>query len=121
VRRPWGGPWIKANLYPLLFEIVVLCGWLHHPCKNTIHLPVHHYRAEDAVAEAYAMVFWVESGFAQQTEVAHAVARSERTVRRYQQRYSRGGWPHWEEQRVGVVVDAVSAARDSRSRNHDHP
>ena len=28
-------------------------------------LPVHHYRAEDAVAEAYAMVFLVESGFAQ--------------------------------------------------------
>jgi len=29
-------------------------------------LPVHHYRAEDEVAEAYAMVFLVESGFAQQ-------------------------------------------------------
>jgi hypothetical protein len=29
-------------------------------------LPVHHYRVEDAVAEAYAMVFLVESGFAQQ-------------------------------------------------------
>ena len=27
-------------------------------------LPVHHYRAEDGVAEAYAMVFLVESGFA---------------------------------------------------------
>jgi hypothetical protein len=27
-------------------------------------LPVHHYRAEDAVAEAYAMVFLVASGFA---------------------------------------------------------
>jgi hypothetical protein len=33
-------------------------------------LPVHHYGAEDAVAEAYAMVFLVEQGFAQQTEVA---------------------------------------------------
>jgi hypothetical protein len=32
-------------------------------------LPVHHYRA---VAEAYAMVFLVESGFAQQTDVARA-------------------------------------------------
>src|SRR5215831_11675047 len=29
-------------------------------------LPVHHYRAEDEVAETYAMVFLVESGFAQQ-------------------------------------------------------
>ena len=33
-------------------------------------LPVHHYRAEDSVAEAYAMVFLVESGFAQQSDVA---------------------------------------------------
>ena len=54
-------------------------------------LPVHHYRADDAVAEAYAMVFLVESGFAQQTEVACAFERSERTVRRYQERYAQGG------------------------------
>ena len=54
-------------------------------------LPVHHYRADDAVAEAYAMVFLVESGFAQQTEVARAFERSERTVRRHQQRYTQGG------------------------------
>jgi hypothetical protein len=37
------------------------------------------------------MVFLVEAGFAQQTEVARAFARSERTVRRYQQRYTQGG------------------------------
>ncbi|WP_136623769.1 hypothetical protein [Bradyrhizobium centrolobii] len=36
-------------------------------------LPVHHHRAEDAIAEAYAMVFLVESGFAQQTDVARGV------------------------------------------------
>jgi hypothetical protein len=54
-------------------------------------LPVHHYRAEDAVAEAYAMVFLAESGFAQQTEVARGFARSERSVRRYQRRYAQGG------------------------------
>src|SRR6202047_409001 len=54
-------------------------------------LPVHHYRAEDAIAEAYAMVFLVESGFAQQTDVARAFARSARTVRRYQGHYARGG------------------------------
>jgi transposase len=54
-------------------------------------LPVHHYRADDAVAEAYAMVFLVESGFAQQTEVARAFSRSERSVRRYQRRYAQGG------------------------------
>ena len=54
-------------------------------------LPVHHYRAEDAVAETYAMVFLVESGFAQQTDVARAFVRSVRTVRRYQGRYAQGG------------------------------
>jgi transposase len=54
-------------------------------------LPVHHYCAADAVAEAYAMVFLVESGFARQTEVAQAFARSARSVRRYQRRYVQGG------------------------------
>ena len=54
-------------------------------------LPVHHYRAEDAVAEAYAMVFLVASGFAQQTDVARAFDRSARTVRRHQERYAQGG------------------------------
>ncbi len=54
-------------------------------------LPVHHDRADDAVAEAYAMVLLVESGFAQQTEVARAFARSERTVRRHQERYAQNG------------------------------
>jgi transposase len=54
-------------------------------------LPVHHYDAEDAMAEAYAMVLLIESGFAQQIEVASTFARSERTVRRYQERYLHGG------------------------------
>jgi transposase len=54
-------------------------------------LPVHHYRSGDAVAEAYAMVFLVESGFAQQTDVARAFGRSERSVRRYQARYAQSG------------------------------
>src|SRR5258708_2122643 len=54
-------------------------------------LPVHHYRADDAVAEAYAMVLLVDSGFAQQTEVARAFGKSERTVRRDQERYAQSG------------------------------
>jgi len=54
-------------------------------------LPVHHYRAEDAVAEAYAMVFLVDAGFAQQTDVARAFGRSVRTVRRHQGCYAQGG------------------------------
>jgi hypothetical protein len=32
-----------------------------------VGLPAHHYRADDAVSEAYAMLLLVESGFAQQT------------------------------------------------------
>jgi len=36
-------------------------------------LPVHHYQTEDTVAEAYAMVFLVESGFARQREVGAGI------------------------------------------------
>ena len=54
-------------------------------------LPVHHYRADDAVAQAYAMVLLVQSGFAQQTEVARAFDVAERTVRRYEERYAQDG------------------------------
>ena len=50
-------------------------------------LPVH----EDTAAEAYAMVFLVESGFALQTDVARAFGCSVRTVRRNQWRYAQGG------------------------------
>jgi transposase len=54
-------------------------------------LPVYHYCAADAVAEAYAMVMLVDGGFAQQNEVARAVGKSERTVRRHQERYAESG------------------------------
>lgn len=54
-------------------------------------LPVYHYCATDAVAEAYAMVMLVDSGFAQQTEVARGFGRSERSIRRYQERYGQAG------------------------------
>lgn len=49
-------------------------------------LPVQHYWAVHAVAEAYAMVMFVDSGFAQQKEVARAFEGAERTVRRHQER-----------------------------------
>lgn len=64
-------------------------------------LAVYHYCVDDAVAEAYAMVMLVESGFAQQTEVARAFGKTERSVRRYKERYGQarmaglgrpGGW-----------------------------
>src|SRR5208283_377474 len=35
-------------------------------------LPAHHYSATDAIAEAYAMVFLVDAGYATQREVARA-------------------------------------------------
>ena len=54
-------------------------------------LPVYHYCAVDAVAEAYAMVMLVDSGFAQQNEVARAFDRAERTVRRHQEHYAEAG------------------------------
>lgn len=54
-------------------------------------LPVYHYCATDAFATAYAMVMLVDSGFAQQKQVARAFGKSERTVRRYQERYAEGG------------------------------
>jgi DNA-binding CsgD family transcriptional regulator len=54
-------------------------------------LAVFHYSAADVIAEAYAMVMLVESGFAQQIEIAQAFGISERTVRRHQQRYAHAG------------------------------
>ena len=54
-------------------------------------LPVHHYSANDVVAEAYATVFLVAPGFATQREVARAFGCSVRTVRRHQQRYADRG------------------------------
>jgi len=54
-------------------------------------LPVHHYSVKDAVAEAYAMVFLVDAGYATQREVAVVFACSVRTLRRHQERYHDGG------------------------------
>jgi hypothetical protein len=45
-----------------------------------------HYRAEDAVAEAYAMVFLVESGFAQQMDGGMAALGREEGWRRGRRR-----------------------------------
>ena len=53
-------------------------------------LPVQHYSANDAVAEAYAMVFLVDAGYATQKEVARAFKCSARTLRRHQHRYHIG-------------------------------
>src|ERR1017187_6435354 len=71
-------------------------------------LPVHHYGSDDAVAEAYAMVLLVDSGFAQQTEVARAFGKSERTVRRHQVRYAQAGMVGLGGEAGCVVADGVS-------------
>ncbi len=50
-----------------------------------------HYNANDAVAEAHAIVSLVDPGYATQEEVARAFGCSVRTVRRHQGRYRDGG------------------------------
>jgi len=70
-------------------------------------LPLHRYMVGDRVAEAYAMVFLVDSGFALQREVAVAFGRSERTVRRHQRRYAEGGM---------AALDVRSGWRPGRRR-----
>ena len=54
-------------------------------------MPIHHYSVRDAVAEVYAMVLLVDGDHATQIEVAEAFGFSERTLRRHQERYARGG------------------------------
>jgi DNA-binding CsgD family transcriptional regulator len=54
-------------------------------------LPVHHYSADDSVAEAYAMVMLVDGGYATQRDVARAFKCSDRTIRRHLGRYHVGG------------------------------
>jgi transposase len=70
------------------------CSLRHEAAQRVIvvaGLPVLHYCAEDVASDAHAMVSLVESGFAQQTEVARAFGRSVRTVRRHQRHYAAGG------------------------------
>jgi transposase len=50
-----------------------------------------HYDRSDRAAEAYAMVTLVESGYADQREVARAFGYSSRSLRRYQERLAVGG------------------------------
>ena len=50
-----------------------------------------HYDVGDRVAEVYAMVSLIESGYATQCDVARTLGYSTRSVRRYQQRFQAGG------------------------------
>ncbi len=80
-------------------------------------LPVYHYCAADAVAEAYAMVMLVESGFAQQTEVARAFSPTAQCAG-IRSVTGRPGWRGWVGQRVGApVVDVSPESGCASSRN----
>jgi transposase len=84
-------------------------------------LPIHRFSVGDAVAEAYAMVLLVDSGFARQREVALAFGRSERTVRRQQRRYASGGMaalavrPGWRRGRRRVASQRVRVVERCRA------
>jgi transposase len=54
-------------------------------------IPVHHYAVSDRAAEAFVMLNLVESGVADQNDVARAFGRSARTLRRFEKRYDEGG------------------------------
>ena len=84
-------------------------------------LPVHHYRAEDVVAEAYAIVFLVESSFAQQTDVARAFGRSVRTIRRFQKRMHTAGWPRLVRGRVASRPTAYLREASAQRRDPEEP
>jgi DNA-binding CsgD family transcriptional regulator len=50
-----------------------------------------HYSTHGRAAEVYAMVTLFESGYADQSDIAHSFRYSTRTLRRYQQRLEAGG------------------------------
>jgi hypothetical protein len=54
-------------------------------------LPFQHYAVSDSMAEAYAMVLLVDSGYANQNDIARGFGCSTRTLRRQQTRYETGG------------------------------
>jgi hypothetical protein len=54
-------------------------------------LVFHHYEFGDRMAESYAMVMLVESGYADQNDVARAFGQSVRSLRRDQERFISGG------------------------------
>ena len=54
-------------------------------------LAMHHWAAGDPIAERYAMVCLVQSGYADQNDVAWAFGITPRMLRKYQRRYEIGG------------------------------
>jgi len=54
-------------------------------------LAMHHWMAGDPMAERYAMVSLVQSGYADQNDIAWAFGITTRTLRKYQRDYEIGG------------------------------
>ena len=54
---------------------------------------VAHYDKNDRAAEEYAMLTLLDSGYAEQEEIACAFSCSTRSIRRYFQRFELGGLP----------------------------
>jgi hypothetical protein len=54
---------------------------------------VAHYDKNDRAAEEYAMLTLLDSGYAEQEEIACAFSCSARSIRRYSQKFALGGLP----------------------------
>ena len=67
-------------------------------------LPVHHYRAEDAVAEAYAMVFLVESALPSNRTWRGRLPDRRAPFGAIRIVMRKVGWQRSVERRVGVLV-----------------
>ena len=93
--------WAQGDLFPATSDESVV--FLNGRCQIrredgervvvVVGMPIAHFREDDRVAAANAMVMLVEHGWARQIEVARAFGCDERSVRRAQQRYDEGGLP----------------------------
>ena len=54
---------------------------------------VAHYDKDDRAAEEYALLTLLDSGYAEQKEIAFAFSCSARSIRRYSERFESGGLP----------------------------
>jgi hypothetical protein len=75
-------------------------------------LPVHHYRAEDGVAETYAMVFLVESASPNNPTWRGRLAARCVPCDGTKGAMRRAGWRRLVEKRAGVTGGDVSAGND---------
>lgn len=76
---------------------------------------VSHYDKNDRAAEEYAMLTLLDSGYAEQKEIARAFSCSERSIRRYSERFEAGGLPALGRS-SGRPAKVVSKKADERDR-----